>query len=251
METVICIPFNNGALDYAGQHLIRQGITASPLPGADVTHLLLPVPSFDGDGKIRGGGSIEGLLRQLPEPVTVIGGNLNHPALQGYQAIDLLQDPFYVTENAAITAHCALKYILNALPVTLKDQQVLVIGWGRIGKCFARILRGLDARITICARKASDRAMAAALGYDTMEPSWDVSCFRMIINTAPAMVIGEEQMTRCRPDCMKLDLASVQGLSGRDVIWARGLPGKDAPESSGKLIADTVIRLLSQEEVRS
>ena len=32
------------------------------------------------------------------------------------------------------------------------------------------------------------------------------------------------------------------------VIWARGLPGKDAPESSGILIAKTIIRLLERKE---
>ena len=66
METVICIPFNNAALDHAGKFLVRAGITAAPLSGADVTHLLLPVPSFDYAGKIRGGGCIEGILALLP-----------------------------------------------------------------------------------------------------------------------------------------------------------------------------------------
>lgn len=248
MENVICIPFNNGALDHAGRYLVRQHITAASLPGADVTHLLLPVPSFDADGRIRGGGSIEGLLRQLPNDVTVLGGNLQHPALQGYQTVDLLQDPYYLAENAAITAHCALKYILNALPVTLAGQQVLVIGWGRIGKCMARLFRGLDARVTVCARKESDRAMAAALGYSVMGPEPDLTQFRVLVNTAPAQVVSKSGIARCRPDAVKLDLASVQGLPGRDVVWARGLPGIDAPESSGKLIADTVIRLLSRKE---
>lgn len=248
METVICIPFNNGALDYAGKHLVRQGITAAPLTGSDVTHLLLPVPSFNKDGTIRGGGSIESLLRQLPDDITIIGGNLDHPALEHYQKIDLLQDPFYVTQNASITAHCALKYILNALPATLSGQEILVIGWGRIGKCMARLLQGLDARVTVYARKAADRAMAYAFGYDTAASFETLERYRVIINTAPAPVISEAEISRCRPDCYKLDLASIQGIPGQDVIWARGLPGKDAPESSGKLIADAINRLLFKKE---
>ena len=35
---------------------------------------------------------------------------------------------------------------------------------------------------------------------------------------------------------------------GDDVLWARGLPGKDAPESSGKLIARTILRLCGGKE---
>lgn len=247
METVICIPFHNDALDYAGQHLARSGICASPLPGADATHLLLPVPSFDAEGRVRGGGSIEKLLPLYPQNIRIIGGNLRHPALQGYGTIDLLQDPFYVTQNAAITAHCALKYIMNGLPVTLDGQPVLVIGWGRIGKCIARLLRNLDARVTVLARKESDRVMAQALGYHAIGPCPKISQFRVIVNTAPAQVISEQLMAQCQPNCLKLDLASSQGLVGADVIWARGLPGKDTPESSGALIAEAIIRIFHKE----
>jgi hypothetical protein len=51
----------------------------------------------------------------------------------------------------------------------------------------------------------------------------------------------------CKEDCLKIDLASHRGIEGEDVIWARGLPGKDAPESSGKLIVKTAIRLIEKE----
>lgn len=47
---------------------------------------------------------------------------------------------------------------------------------------------------------------------------------------------------------MKIDLASKPGIGGTDVLWARGLPGKFAPESAGKLIAQTILRLLKEEE---
>ena len=248
MNPTICIPFNNASLDYAEKHLARNGINTVPLPCADATHLLLPVPSFDDDGSIRGGGSIEGLLRQLPNTVSIIGGNLYHAALKGYETIDLLQDPYYVAQNAAITAHCALKYILNALPVSLVHQRILVIGWGRIGKCLAQLLQGLNAHVTILARKEADRAMAAALGYHAIGTEADLSPFRILINTAPAQVITEAQLSKCRSDCFKLDLASTQGIPGRDVIWARGLPGRDAPESSGVLIASSAMRLLYNKE---
>lgn len=248
METVICIPFNNAALDHAGEFLVRAGLTAAPLPGADVTHLLLPVPSFDDAGKIRGGGSIEGILAQLPKDIRIIGGNLSHPALEGYRTLDLMQDKYYVNQNAAITAYCALKYIWNALPVTLSGQKILIIGWGRIGKCLARLLRNLDARITVFARKDTDRALAQALGYTITDELNDLSAFRVIVNTAPAAIVSEEAVQTCRRDCLKLDLASARGLPGNDVIHARGLPGKDAPESSGKLIAERIISILNKED---
>lgn len=232
------------ALSHAGYHLIDH---LSP----EITHLLLSVPSFAPDGTIKGGGSLEELLKMLPGNVTVIGGNLNTPALAGYRTIDLLQDAQYLADNAAITAHCAIKLAMNQLPIILDGCEVLVIGWGRIGKCLAALLKNLSARVTVAARKEADRAMLQALGYQTESPNLlhrSLHRYQVIFNTAPAPVLSDQRLARCRSGCLKIDLASKLGLEGTDVIWARGLPGKDAPESSGKLIAQTVIRLLEGKE---
>ena len=64
----------------------------------------------------------------------------------------------------------------------------------------------------------------------------------MILNTVPVMVLPN-----CHERCLKIDLASMPGIGGEDVLWARGLPGKDAPEASGELIARTVLKYLNQE----
>ena len=158
--------------------------------------------------------------------------------------MDLMQDAHYVAENADITAHCAVKLALSKLPVTLKNQQVLVVGWGRIGKCLAKLLRNMGADVAVQPRKESDQAILAALGY---APRKAIDGYRVIFNTAPYPVIDDNESSLCRSDCLKIDLASQQGIAGEDVLWARGLPGKDAPETSGRLIAATVLRLLGKE----
>lgn len=209
---------------------------------ADATQLLLPVPSFDPNGTIKSGIVPEELLSQCNTQITVIGGNLSHPALEGYSTVDLLKDPFYVAQNARITAHCALGLILSALPVTLTGQEVLVIGAGRIGKCMASLLKALGADVTVAARKATDRAMAEALGFRSAVPGcWDPAKYRLIINTVPAPVLDAAD---CSRDAMLLDLASSRGITGEHVQWARGLPGICAPETSGNLIAQSVLRLI-------
>ena len=84
--------------------------------------------------------------------------------------------------------------------------------------------------------------MLGALGYRTQEVP-DAAGFRVVINTAPAVVLSQ-----CPAGILKMELSSVMGLPGEDVLWARGLPAIYAPESSGKLIAETVNRLLKKEE---
>ena len=252
MSRFIFYPANDSAvLRAAGESLKARGYGVVDRPCESVTHLLLPVPSFQPDGSIKGGGDWGTLLDRLPSNITVVGGLLPPNKLQSYRYLDLLKDPIYLAENAAITAHCALGLAMEKLPVTLRDCPVLIIGWGRIGKCLASLLWALEADVTVAARKEEDRAMAHALGYHVKEPALldqDLNNYRLIYNTVPAQVLSEEQIVHCRSNCLKIDLASQLGIAGPDVIWARGLPGKDAPESSGKLIAKSIIRLLGRKE---
>lgn len=241
-------PGGSPALAAAVDILRRKGCNVADAPGENVTHLLLSVPSFDSDGSLKEGGRLEDILKELPENVTILGGNLAYP---GYKTVDLLQDELYLAENAAITAHCAVKQALSRLPATMQGAHILVIGWGRIGKCLAALLKNMGAHVTVAARKETDRAMLRALGYeaeDTTKLSFSLMRYRVIFNTVPAPVLSGEQVKHCRPDCLKIDLASKPGIGAEDVIWARGLPGKDAPETSGELIARTVLRLARSKE---
>ena len=249
--TIICTAGNTAALRIAAQHLQDRGFSVVDTPAPDVTHLLLPVPSFEPDGRIKGGGILEHILDDLPRNVIVIGGNLQHPALCSYRTMDLLQDPHYIADNAAITADCAIRIAGANLPVVFSGCPVLIIGWGRIGKCLASQLHALGAQVTVAARKLTDRAMAQALGYQTADPAFfghNLMRYRVIFNTVPAPVLTQAQTAHCQSGCIKIDLASQPGISGKGVLWARGLPGKDTPESSGILIAKTVVRLIAARE---
>ncbi len=221
------------ALVYARNCLEHWGYRVSE-DLADATHLLLPVPSFDGDGSVKGGGK----LPEIPDGMILLGGNL-----QSYSGpkVDLLQDPYYLQENAAITAQCALKYA-EILPGT----KVLVIGWGRIGKMLCPLLAGLEAEVTVAVRKETSFAEAQEGGFKAVYMQ-DLKPreFDVVYNTAPASVLFSGE---CREDAVLIDLSSYEGIFGKGVIRARGLPGKDAPEDSGTLIAKTALRYILGKE---
>lgn len=232
------------ALGYARQFLQNAGIPVTDTFRWDVKHLLLDVPSF------RPGGIIpDTILSSLPREITIWGGTLDHPALEGYHCVDLLKDEIYLTKNAAITADCTLTLIRSALYGDFAGRKVLIIGWGRIGKSLAFKMSKLGCDITVAARSTSDRAKLAKLGFRAMDTSLlshDLVGFDMIINTVPSLLLCESDLTLCTA-CLKIDLASIKGIAGEDVIWARGLPGKYAPEQSGQLIAETFLRILKEE----
>lgn len=215
------------ALEFATRILQQRGVKLSPSV-AGATHVLLPVPTKEID------------VSHFPAGVTVIGGNLDSvPDI--FSKVDLLREEQYVAENAAITADCALRLLGTRLSVPFRGCPILIIGWGRIGKCLAAMLKALDAKVAVAARKQSDLGMLTALGYEAVPLAQiDPNRYRAIINTAPAPVLagnGEEA-------CVKIDLASNLGLGGENVIWARGLPGKMLPEASGACIARGVLRHL-------
>ena len=49
----------------------------------------------------------------------ILGGNLNS-LKQYYHCIDFLEDAEYTAQNAAITAHCAVKLLYRLLPLLLQ-----------------------------------------------------------------------------------------------------------------------------------
>lgn len=231
------------AARYAVHNLHKEGIRTIDHPAPEITHLLLDAPSFSPEGKLRNGLEIQNVLEQIPSDVIVIGGNLKHTALSGYRIMDLLQDEAYLARNAAITADCALRVAAQLLKTTFRDTPTMILGWGRIGKCLADLLKGMGAMVTVAARKESDRAMLNALGYEAADFSHLPSFCELVFNTVPGQDFGDF------PNSIKIDLASEKSITGEDVVWARGLPGTMVPESSGNLIAETILRLCKEADL--
>lgn len=227
---------------FAAKALARSGIPLTDHPSPEVTHLLLDIPSFEPNGQLRGGGRLEDQLERLPDSITVIGGNLRHSVLENYETIDLLKDEQYLAMNAAITADCAIRVAGEKLKTTFRDTQVLILGWGRIGKCLSQLLTGLHCPVTVAARKDTDRAQIRSLNIpavDFFEAQKLAVTYDLIFNTVPAPVL-----TQLPAGTLGVELASVDGIMGENVITARGLPGKVAPVSSGRLIARTLLPYL-------
>lgn len=221
------IPVQTAALTAAACHLKGRGVVFTDT-AQEAEYLLYPAPT-----KLE-------MLSECTMDQTVIGGNLDF-LNERVERLDLLRDPYYLAANAAITAEAALAMVLKELRCEVSQANILILGWGRIGKCLTHQLHHLNANVTVYARRDADRAMLRALGYryvarEDLERS--LGRYHCVINTVPATVL--EDGRGFRPDCFKLELASGVWLPGEDVVVAHGLPGKYKPEASGALIAKTV-----------
>ena len=225
------IPMASPALEIAARHLCRQGVRFTET-ALEAEYLLYPAPT-----KLE-------MLGECTMDQTVIGGNLDF-LNENVQRIDLLKDPYYLCANAAITAEAALALILQGLRCEITRANILILGWGRIGKCLTHQLHHLNANVTVYARKHEDRAMLRALGYrytTREELGRSLGRYSSIVNTVPAPILTEAEPIR--PGCMKLELASGVWLPGEDVTLAHGLPGKCKPDAAGALIAKTIAKHL-------
>lgn len=221
------IPVPGAALAAAERHLRGRGVVFTD-SAQEAEYLLYPAPT-----KLE-------MLSECTMDQTVIGGNLDF-LNERVERLDLLKDPYYLAANAAITAEAALAMVLRELKCEVFNGNILILGWGRIGKCLTHQLHHLNADVTVFARKDRDRAMLRALGYRYVtegELGRSLGRYHCVINTVPAAVL--EDGRGFRTDCIKLELASGVWLPGEDVIVAHGLPGKYKPEASGALIARTV-----------
>lgn len=244
----ICCAGTTPAIRFASAHLRKCGLSVSDTPSWNIRHLLLDIPSFRPGSPLCSSNYLDTLLNALPRDVIIWGGNLEHPALDGFCTLDLLKDETYLTENARITAYCTLQIAAPLLPLPLKKTQTLIIGWGRIGKYLTDMLTERHCPITVAARSAEDRQTLHSLGIHALDTAHLCSLlpeFGLIINTVPHPVLSSEDRALCR-NAVMIDLASKKGIAGEDVIWARGLPGIHAPEKSGKLIADTFLRMVKE-----
>lgn len=162
--------------------------------------------------------------------------------------------------NAVPTVEGALELAMHELPITLWGSRCLVTGYGRIAKVLQKTLEGLGAKVTVAARKYSDRAWAKALGSESIpiaEIEERAGTFDVIFNTVPHEVIGKGVLQKVREDILIIDLASVPG--GVDfeeaqrlhlhVKWALSIPGKVAPKTAGQIIQSAVLNILEEENL--
>lgn len=159
--------------------------------------------------------------------------------------------------NAVPTAEGAIQIALEELPVTIHGSRVLVIGFGRVGQQLAPRLRALGARVTVAARRYEQRALARAMGLcaERTDRLAEWLCgYDLVVNTAPAPVLGAEELSALKEGALVIDLASKPGgvdfagaaALGVRCIWALSLPGKVAPVTSGRYIMDTVYHIMEE-----
>ena len=223
---------------------------------AQAEAVLLPVPALRDAAHIKSPGDLplDAVRACLPPGTRIFGGVLPEELFAGHVQYDYMRDEPLAVQNAALTAEAAVALALGAMPTGLSGSRILVVGFGRIGKCLARKLQSLGAAVTVSSRKAEDRAWCAALGYRPEQTHVYAHglTYDCVLNTVPAPVFTEAQLTTLR--CPLVDLASAPGglppACDPPKLYQRapGLPGRFAPERAARILKETTLRILSEEQ---
>ena len=201
-------------------------------------------------------------IAQKMEGKVFIAGNVkqelyDYVDTNNVKIIDLLGREELTILNTISTAEGAIQIAMEETSTTIHGANILVMGFGRIGKILANMLKGIGANVYCEARKNIDLAWIKAYGYCPIhlnEIDNYLDKFGIIINTIPSMVLDENRLKKVKNETLIIDLASNPGGVDRNVakkygiktIWALSLPGKVAPLTSAEFIKDTIYNILKE-----
>lgn len=250
----------------------HEGIDICPdipsgLTGAD--SVILPVPGVNERGELYSAFPGQPLvlsgeqLSLLPANTPVLTGVARKTLVEmvnqyGLKLIELMKMDDVAVLNSIPSAEGAIQTAMENSDITIHGSKSYVLGFGRTGTTLARKLWALNSRTTVVARNPAQRARAVEMGLKAI----DFAGFEaraadadFVFNTVPAMVIDEQVLGSMSPETVIIDLASPPG--GTDFIAAEkqgikavltpGLPGRVAPRTAGKILAEVVSRILMEE----
>lgn len=203
---------------------------------------------------------IQTVLSEISPGTIILAGVVNRYVRHAFEDHRLDVTDYYDSDeiqikNAVPTAEAAIGIFIESLPITIMGSNCTVIGYGRVARALAPRLKALGATVTVAARSTSALAFAECEGmipiildrYSKSKNEDDC-----IFNTVPSNIFDASFAEKVKKDALFVDLASLPGgvtpeckeALGSRYIFTSSLPGKTAPVTSGKIIADTIDSIL-------
>lgn len=251
--------FNKLEEEKSGQSLF------STINGVDL--VIAPLP-FTTDGKNINAPYntedilIESIFRNMTKDQILIGGAISNDLMDiateyDINTLDILKREEMAVLNAIPTAEGGIQIALEEMPITLHNSNVMVLGFGRIGKILSKMLYGIGSNVYVVVRRYSDVSWIQAYGYKPIyldDLHKYILEMDLIFNTIPNIILNEKILLMTNRQTIIIDLASKPG--GIDyskaeemnikVIHALGLPGKVAPVSSARFMFETIYNIIDE-----
>ena len=190
---------------------------------------------------------IEDLKNELNKKTFIAGGIPNDFYDKSKKNIDLLQIDELTILNAIPTVEGTIKIAIEEREETIHESNVLICGFGRIGKILCNRFKALGANVYCAARKETDLAWIREKRYFPIrygELCEYADKFDIVINTVPSLIIKEKELDSFSKSVLIIDVASAPGGIDKEyaekkkikVITALGIPGKEMPKTAASYI---------------
>ena len=190
---------------------------------------------------------IKDLKNELNNKTFIAGGIPKDFYDEEIKNVDLLQIDELTILNAIPTVEGAIKIAIEAREETIHESNVLICGFGRIGKILCNRFKALGANVYCAARKDTDLAWIREKRYFPLryvELCDYAPKFNIVINTVPTIIIKEKELDCLNKDVLIIDVASAPGGIDKEyaekkkikVITALGIPGKEMPKTAASYI---------------
>lgn len=186
----------------------------------------------------------------------LIGGSVPAEILEQIETIDILKDERLVILNAISTVEGTIEIAIKETQKNLYNSNILIIGYGRIGKILVDRLTAFKANV-YCSARGKDITWIEAYGSKSIkyeELNKKIDMFDIIINTVPVLILNKKRLELLNKNTLLIDVASAPGGIDFEVarqlniktIWALGIPGKIAPISSAEYIKETIYNTIKE-----
>jgi len=172
--------------------------------------------------------------------------------------IYMMKDKNVTRDNAIPTVEGIIADIVLNTESTIDKSNVLVFGYGNIGKVLVKYLNLLGANVTVAIIDENDKNVLDSLGLSCFFSNnindliREIGNTDVIINTAACTVIDNSLIKYINRECYVLDIASHPHGIDREVLdeffiknkLYLGIPGKVAPKTSGKILSRKINSVL-------
>ena len=192
-------------------------------------------------------------LESLPNNIKLICGNLTDESKQiiSEKQIfhqNLMEDEIFSVKNANLTAEGIIAKILELSPKSIYENNVLILGGGRIAIALSVLLAKLGVKFSIVSFnniKFPRYYLYTNICFYKKQYLNEIQNYDVIVNTIPAKIFEDEEIKKIKEDTLFLETASLNCLDENKAnhfvyLKCPALPSKYCLVSAGRLMYEAI-----------
>ena len=129
-------------------------------------------------------------------------------------------DERYIYRNNLITAEGTLGICIAETDKALYEQNLLIIGCGRLGKILEKVFSPIVKEVSVCTFNREKLGAGNCVTYLGKDFLYGAKNFDIVLNTAPVEFLDKKDLTFFKRDCLFVDLASTHCISDENALYA-------------------------------